>query len=270
VYPPKEGVLWAATWGCAMAHERFDTIRRRSTRLFSFVDYLHRRSNASEDIFPTDEASGFVPGPDPDQIVVIGEATALGFGVLSHRMGVAAQFASQLAAHSGRGVRWTTLGLPGYRIRSAARVIASERELWASTDFVIVIAGIADTLRLTTVRSWSHHVRSTIHTLVRVLPVDAQILMAEIPPLSDDGGMSPLTRLASGRQARKLNQATRTVVATCPRCRLVRFPDDVQQELWHPEARPAKYAELYQSWARSMLEDAARGSRERLGHGVRG
>ena len=252
-----------------MSHERFDSIRRRSTRLFSFVEYLRRRSSSSEDIFPTDEASGFVPGPDPDRIVVIGEATALGYGVLTHRMGVAAQFASQLSAHSGRGARWTTLGLQGYRIRSAARIISNERELWAGTDFVIVIAGIADTLKLTTVRAWSHHVRSTIHTLVGVLPVDAQILMAEIPPLSSDGAMSALARLAAGRQARKLNQATRKVVAMCPRCRLVRFPDDVQQELWHPEARPAKYAELYQTWARSILEDAARGSGERLGHAAR-
>ena len=252
-----------------MAHEHFDSILRRSSRLFSLVDYLYRSSNAAEGIFPTDEPSGVVPGPDPDRIAVIGEGTALGYGVLTHRMGVAAQFASQLSAHSGRGAQWTTIGLPGYRIRSAVRVIASEGDVWSHTDFVIVIAGIADTLKLTTVRAWSRHISATIEALTRVLPMDAQILVAEIPPLSNDGGMSVLARLAAGRQARRLNQATRTILAACTRCSVVRFPDDVQQELWHPESRPAKYAELYQKWARGILEEAARGAVDRLGHAAR-
>ena len=247
-----------------MAPDYFNTFLRRSSRLFSFMDYLVRRAGASEGIYPSDEPSGSVDGPDPDRVAVIGEATALGYGVRTHRMGVAAQFARQLGARTGRGVEWRTLGLPGSRIRSAGKVIVAEDGIWAHTDFVIVIAGIADTFELTSVRTWTRHLRGTIDALVAALPIDAQVLIAEIPPLSADGGMTALARVAAGRQARKLNQATRTVVAACPRCRVVRFPDYVQQELWHAEFRPAMYAELYRIWARAILEEAVRGSKDRL------
>jgi hypothetical protein len=253
-----------------MVRDYFDTFLRRSSRLFSFMDYLVRRAGASEGIYPSDEPSGVIDGPDPDRVVVIGEATALGYGVLTHRMGVAAQFASLLSVHTGRGAEWMTVGLPGSRIRSAVRVVEAEDSRWAHTDFVIVIAGIADTFQLTSVRTWSRHVRVTIDALVAVLPVDAQILLAEIPPLSGDGGMTALARVAAARQARRLNQATRVVVAACTRCRVVAFPTGLEQELWHPQTRPAKYADLYRRWAKAILEEAARGSREGSGHAAHG
>jgi hypothetical protein len=85
------------------------------------------------------------------------------------------------------------------------------------------------------------------------VPVDAHILIAETPPLSKAGSISPLARLASGHQARILNQATRKYVNGSPRCRVVAFPAHLQQELWRPETRPATYAAMYSSWASAML-----------------
>jgi hypothetical protein len=252
-----------------MTHATLGSMVRGTTRMVNFVEYLFRRGDHSGDIYPTDASFGRVEGPDPDRIVVIGEATAMGYGVLTHHMGIAAQFARQLSIHTRRGADWSILPLTGNRLRSAPRLIGQVGSKVAGADFVILIAGIVDTLALTSTRAWTRQLTATIDAILEHLPIDGQILVAAIPPLNADGGMSPLARLATGHQARVLNQATTKVVARHPRCSLVRFPVELRHQLWRPESRPATYAIMYEAWARTMLVTAATEARPRLGHTAR-
>ena len=228
----------------------------RAARAFSFVDYLFRRTNRYGDIYPNDEPFGVIDGTDPDHVVVIGEATAMGYGVVTHQVGLAAQFARLLSGRTARGTRWSMVALPGNSIKAGPRLVEEMQGSLTRADFVILVAGIADTLLLRSAASWTGHLTATLDAVFADVAIDALVLVAEIPPLSKDGAISRLARLASGRQSRLLNQATRRVVEPRHRCEVVPFPADLQQELWHQELRPASYIAMYAEWAAAILRVA--------------
>ncbi|MCU1578207.1 MAG: hypothetical protein JWP19_411 [Rhodoglobus sp.] len=227
---------------------------RRTFRLATFLDYLARRGFQEGNIYPDDEPSGRVIGPNHDRVMVIGEATAMGYGIRTHELGVAAQFARKLSARTGRGVEWSTVGLRGNRLRSAPRVCAREQAALARTDVVILITGIVDTLTLTSTATWTQNLRATLTALHRELPVDARVLIAETPPLSSLGAINALARRASTHQAKLLNDATRAIVADYPQCVTVPFPPGIDQQMWRPEYNAPAFAVVYGQWAQAMLD----------------
>lgn len=227
---------------------------RKTFRLATFLDYLARRGFETGNIYPDDEPSGRVVGPNHDRVMVIGEATAMGYGIRTHQLGVAAQFARRLSARTGRGAEWSTVGLPGNRLRSAPRVCAQEQTALAKTDIVILITGIVDTLTLTSTATWTQSLHATLTALQRELPVDARVLIAETPPLSSLGAINALARRASTHQAKLLNEATRTVVADYPQCFAVAFPPGIDQQMWRPESNAPAFAVVYGQWAQALLD----------------
>ena len=229
---------------------------RRTFRLANFLDYLARRGFETGKIFPDDAAHGRVAGANHDRVMVIGEATATGYGIRTHQLGVAAQFARRLAARTGRGVEWSTVGIPGSRLRAGPRVAAAEASSLAKSDFVILIAGIVDTLALTRRATWARHLTATLVTLHDELPMDARILVTEIPPLNNLGAITAILRRATSFQARLLNETTRNVVATFPRCILVPFPSEVVQQMWRPELNTPSFPHVYAEWAQAMINAA--------------
>ena len=52
---------------------------------------------------PTDAPVVNVPGPDPDRLLVVGGGIAVGFGVLSHELGIAGHVARQVSVRPGAG-----------------------------------------------------------------------------------------------------------------------------------------------------------------------
>jgi len=229
---------------------------RTLVRGFSYAGYQLRRRDRAADIFPTDRASGAVEGPNPYRVVVIGEATAMGYGVLTHELGLACQFARQLASRTGRGSLWSANAMPDNLIRNAPELVAELDGELSAAEIVIVLGGIADTLSLTTCASWRRQLSATLDGILESRPPGALVLVPEIPPLSRAGAIPAVIRRASSHQAHLLNQVTAEVVASRPGCQVVSFPLHLDNQLWRAETRPPAYRAMYAAWAAAILEVA--------------
>jgi len=227
---------------------------RAVVRAISYAGFQLRRRDHSGDIYPSDEAAGFVGGPCPDRIIVIGEATAMGYGVLTHELGLASRFARQHSARSGRGAEWWTIPIPENLIGNAPQLIHDIRGRLAYADIVIVVAGIVDTLSLTTSTAWRRQLTATLDSLRLYLPMDALILVPRIPPLSQAGAIPPIMRWASSHQAELLNRVSSAVLTARPSCGTVDFPSGLDNQLWHIETSPAAYRGLYSTWAAALVD----------------
>jgi hypothetical protein len=225
----------------------------RSARLVGFVEFVFRRNDKSGDIFPTDEPHGVIAGDNPERIVVLGEANAVGLGVTRHELGMAGHVARLLASRTGHGVRWWALGVPGQRIRSLPAVVDENRELLEGADLVVLMMGVVDTLCLTNQKNWAAHMTASLDALMCTVSTDTTVLVTRIPPMDNAGSVSRLARFAAGRQARIFNAITEDIVSHHPRCTTVLFPESLQQNLWAPESREGPYVGMYSAWAASAV-----------------
>lgn len=123
-------------------------------------EFLYRRSDASGDIHPDDAAHGVVEGPD--RIAVAGETGMISLGVRTHQIALPAFLARHHATRTGRGVAWSIAPLPGSRLREAAAVIVHAEDDLARADAVVILAGITDVMRVTSVRAWRRQMRVAI------------------------------------------------------------------------------------------------------------
>jgi hypothetical protein len=225
----------------------------RPARLLGFAEFLFRRNDKSGDIFPTDEPHGFIEGDDPERIVVIGEANAVGLGVTRHTLGMAGHLARLMASRANGGVRWWAVGVRGQRIRNMASSVVEHRELLERADLVVFMMGIVDTLSLTSRKSWEAAMTVALDALLETIPQDASVLITRIPPMDNAGSVSRIARFAAGRQARMFNTITDELVRTRDRCTMVPFPQSLQQDLWVPESREGPYVGMYSSWAAAAV-----------------
>jgi hypothetical protein len=225
----------------------------RPARLLGFVEYVFRRNDKSGDIYPTDEPHGVLAGENPERIVVLGEANAVGLGVTRHTLGMAGHVARLVASRTAHGVRWWALGVRGQHIRSLPDAVDDNRELLERADLVVLMMGIVDTLSLTTRKSWVTHMTTSLDALMRTVPKDTTVLVTRIPPMDNAGSVSRLARFAAGRQARAFNGITENIVSQYPRCTMVPFPDSLTQDLWVPESREGPYVGMYSAWAASAV-----------------
>jgi len=224
-------------------------------RIVGFLEFVFRRSDSSGDIFPQDEPRGFVEGPDPQRVLVLGEANAVGLGTTQHALGMAGHFGRLLASLTGRGVHWSAVPVRGNRIHNAWEVIEDERDLLARTDVVIVMMGIVDTLSLTSRGRWAADLSHTLDCLTEALPHDATILLTCIPPMDNAGSISKLARFAAGRQARLFNRVSESIARQHRICRTVAFPQDLRQQLWVPQSRQEPYVAMYSAWSAAAVAE---------------
>jgi hypothetical protein len=228
----------------------------RVAQAVGFVEFLFRRQDASGDIYPDDAADGDIEGPMPLSLLVMGESTAMGLGVATHALGPAAQTARRFARLSGRGVHWNAVGLPDSRLRTAASLLESP-ETFADVECVVLMAGISDTLLATRVADWSRQLEALLDALEKLLPADGHVLVAEIPPMHNAGSISRAARIAAGMHARRINAATRSIVAVRRRVETTPFPTALTTELWLPRSEQEPYREMYAAWGGAFAEQIA-------------
>ncbi|MFP7832605.1 hypothetical protein [Marisediminicola sp. LYQ134] len=221
-------------------------------RTVNAVEYLMRRSDARADIFPQDEPRGVIDGPTPDRILVIGEGTAVGLGVLTFELAVAAHFARRHAAVTGRGVEWAALEVPGFRLTNAVSTIDSAESALRDVDVVVIMLGITDTLLLTSRRRWREGMSATLDALLERIPAEATVLVADVSPMEKVVSISRAGRAAGGRHARALNAINRELLESRARCLRVPFPPEFLHQLWRPAGEQTRWSQLYAAWATSM------------------
>lgn len=215
-----------------------------------FVQYLALRAGLQSNVFPRDAGSGTVEGEAPQRILVMGEATAVGFGVLSHELGMAGHFARQLSRRTARGVEWTTRPFADLTIHTAAATVR-DRELLEDVDVVLLMLGVGDSIRLTPQRTWRRLLCATIDDLSRGLPEGARVLLSEVPPLKDSAGLPEPWRTIAARHGRLLNRVTAEVIASRPAVASVPFPSESVIDLGDPDS--AQASRVYATWARAFL-----------------
>jgi hypothetical protein len=228
----------------------------RVAQTVGFFEFLFRRQDSSGDIFPDDAPDGALAGPSPLRLLVLGESTAVGLGVATHALAPAAQTARRFARLSGRGVTWNSLRFPDSRLRSAGSVL-DRADTFADLECVVFMAGIADTLCATPVADWTSRLQAVLDSLEALLPADGHVLIAEIPPMHNAGSISRAARLAAGMHSRRINAATRSVVAARPRVETTPFPTELTTELWLPRSEQEPYREMYAAWGGAFAEQIA-------------
>ncbi|MDA3804177.1 MULTISPECIES: SGNH/GDSL hydrolase family protein [Clavibacter] len=215
-----------------------------------FVQYLALRAGLQSNVFPRDAGSGTVPGDAPQRILVMGEATAVGFGVLSHELGMAGHFARQLSRRTARGVEWSTRPFSDLTIHTAAGTVR-DPELLEGVDVVLLMLGVGDSIRLTPQRTWRRLLCATIDDLIRGLPAGAHVFVSEVPPLNDSAGLPGPWRTIAARHGRLLNRVTAEVIASRPAVVSVPFPSESVIDLGDPDS--AQASRVYATWARAFL-----------------
>ena len=216
------------------------------------AEFIIRRGDSGLDIYPSDATSGVVPGESADRILVLGEGIAVGMGVLTHELAIAAQFARQHASVTGRGAEWASVEVPGFRVRRTVEAIDADRLRFCSTDVVVLMIGVTDTLMLTSRARWRREMTATLDAVLERIPVDAHVLVTDIPPMENAGSISRAGRMAAGHQARMLNAITHELVEARPRCTTVPFPPHLRGQLWRPEGQQVPYAGLFAAWAQEL------------------
>jgi hypothetical protein len=215
-----------------------------------FVQYVALRTGLQGTVFPRDAASGVVPGDSPQRVLVIGEATAVGMGVLSHELGMAGHFSRQLARRTGRGVEWATRPFSDLTIHTAAGTVR-DRTLLDGVDVVLLMVGVGDSIRLTPQRVWRRLLCAAIDDLTRGLPEGARVLIPEVPPLNESVGIPSAWRAVAARHARLLNRITAEIVVSRPEVDAVPFPGESVMDLGDPDA--AQASRVYASWSRAFV-----------------
>lgn len=223
---------------------------RMAARPVLYLQYLAARQILDSSAFPTDAGHGVIDGDNPLRLIVIGEATAVGYGTVSHELGIAGQLARQLAQRSSRGVEWSTAAFPDFTVHTA-RAVVTDDDLLARADLVVVMLGIGDSIRVTPVRSWQRLLGFALDEVRLRLPAHATIVVAETPPIGVYPQLPRVVRALAGRQARLLDEATRLLVDTRTGCMSVEFPPDQVADLRRPDTAHASL--VYRAWAQAML-----------------
>ncbi|TFB55006.1 SGNH/GDSL hydrolase family protein [Cryobacterium tagatosivorans] len=197
---------------------------------------------------PTDAPHARSAGIDSDRVLVFGSGPAVGWGVLSHDLGLPGSLARALSARTRRGVEVDAIFNPHSTARSA---VADLRDHDLSRyDAIVVTLGGNDALTLTSVRAWRRDLSAFLRMLVRGSSRSTQVFMMGVQPIRAvpvfDG---PLGSIAE-RHAQLLNQTTAVLCRSLPRTTFVPLT-----------ARPGvpsdrfRTAEDYRHWA-GLLADS--------------
>jgi hypothetical protein len=216
-----------------------------------FVQYVALRAGLQSTVFPRDAGSGVVPGESPQRVLVIGEATAVGFGVLSHELGMAGHFSRQLARRTARGVEWETRPFADLTMHTAAGTVR-DRALLEGVDVVLLMVGVGDSIRLTPQRTWRRLLCAAIDDLTDGLPDGGRILIPEVPPLKESVGIPAAWRPVAARHARLLNRVTAEVISSRADADAVPFPGESVIDLGDPDA--AQASRVYAAWSRAFVQ----------------
>jgi hypothetical protein len=142
---------------------------------------------------PDDAPHGLIEGPRPLHILVVGGLGGSSVGVRSYELGVAHQFAKNLAKATGRGVEWESIATARPRLASTSATIHALDGL-GSFDFVVLSPGTMDVLSFSSVRLWRLELERLIAFLAEKTSPRALVLVTEIPRVS---GYVQVGRLAS-------------------------------------------------------------------------
>ncbi|MET0285705.1 MAG: SGNH/GDSL hydrolase family protein, partial [Polyangiales bacterium] len=191
-------------------------------------------------------------GAERLRLSVIGESTAAGVGVADQRDGFAVQLARTLAEGGRREVHWQVAGRNGATVRDMHRVLV--RELQEPLDLVVVLAGVNDTVRLTSRRRFARDIR-TLHEALRVRGA-RQVVFSAVPPMEQFPLLPQPLRSILGLRSSLLDAALIDQLATLRGASHAPLDplsaaENMASDGFHPNARG------YALWAQLLAEALA-------------
>jgi hypothetical protein len=170
---------------------------------------------------PRDAPQAHSPGRDSVRILILGGGAGIGWGVLSHALGLPGALARSLTARTGRGADVDVIARSSMTVRSAER--HADVEAIHRYDVVVLTLGIRDAAQLTSPREWLRDLAALVDRML-LASAGTHIYLAGIEPLST----LPLfqTRLGAlaGAQGRMLNAASAEFCAAREGITFVRLP----------------------------------------------
>lgn len=178
------------------------------------------------DALPHPPSRGMVSGPghDPDRVLVAGNGSAVGWGVLDHALGLPGHLARAVAAITSRGVDLDVIAEP--ELGPTALLTRLPHSVLARYDAVVLTIGPNEARHLMSVATWTAQLGPLLDHLGTAPNAPSVVVVGAeegVPP-----GGHALARRISVRAA-ELNAATRSLVAERPR---VTYVDSVMP---HPD-----------------------------------
>ncbi|BDZ48912.1 hypothetical protein GCM10025867_11530 [Frondihabitans sucicola] len=172
---------------------------------------------------PDDAPMAHAPGIDPDRILVFGNGAAVGWGVRSHDLALPGHLARQVSSLTGRGVDVDLVADPTVTIATAERAVPTPRVV--SYDAIVVVIGLSDALRMTSVRQYRKFLGALLDRFMDARRDGAEILLVGIHRPSALNVFSLRRDNAIDERAGQFNAVAQEVCAARPRVRYLESPD---------------------------------------------
>lgn len=204
------------------------------------------RAEIATDAFPKPEGPPEVriAGPDPDRVLVIGGGIVVGYGVLSHDLGLIGHLARQVSRATGRGVEVDILADPELALSEVPGML-SGRNL-STYDAIILLVGVADALKRTPARSWRRMLSALMKNIFSRTAAGAHVFVAAVQPVRLITTFNNRIGWLAELHGRTLNRES---IKVCTDLESVTFIP------FHPQATPSeRYRDslTYQTWAAQL------------------
>ncbi|MCU1528415.1 MAG: hypothetical protein JWP75_2178 [Frondihabitans sp.] len=200
---------------------------------------------------PDDAPTAHAPGIDPDRILIFGNGAAVGWGVRSHDLALPGHLARRMSSQTGRGTDVDVVADPMLSIRTAADALPLQR--LAAYDAVLVVVGLSDALRMTSVRQWIRGMSALIARLRENVHEGAEIVIVGISTPSRLRVFSMREGSLVDGHAHDLNAATREICRAMPGIRYLTIPDDVDRKD-DDGTRTSLASDLFRLWAVTLAD----------------
>lgn len=193
---------------------------------------------------PRDEPAWHSPGPDPDRVLIFGGGPAVGWGVLSHEIGLTGSLGRALSRRTHRGADIYARPLPRLKMGGALAEFGKVR--LKDYDAVVVTLGVNDAGALTPTSAWERGLSALIATIVDRTSPNIEIFVAGVHPVRSIPLYDSLPGSIAQAHARRMNATSSRVCErvgnatfiplTAPEpCEPVRFRDSRSYRHWAEE-----------------------------------
>ena len=200
-----------------------------------------------------DPWTGEHAGPDPVDLLVLGDSTAAGVGAPDQDRALPGCFAREIVTRFGRGTRWTAIGRNG----ATSRHVLEEFMPCAASvpfDLALVTIGANDALSLRSSHAFARDLRTIVDSLRAGSP-DGWIMVSLLPDFDQYELLPQPLRRTLARHARGLDDAGRAAIAGLDRVVAMPPPppytdDFFAEDRFHPGATG------YRLWAEYDFDSA--------------
>jgi GAF domain-containing protein len=162
------------------------------------------------------------PSDGSDRVLLVANGLGHGWGVPSHRIAPTGLLADGVAARRGRGCEVEFIGDAAMTAQTAPLWL--EGRIDKSFDCAVVAIGSNDAMRLTDITEWEAQLRLLLAALRGALPAGAKLVLVGVPDVYAAQQVRRMNVLFR-RRARRLDAATKRVIATVPGTIFVGAPD---------------------------------------------